>query len=307
MRIGITVHLSPPDRRRLQAIVDGRNSPKQHVWRARIVLATAEGVSLASVQRIWKAHSLAFRRMRTCKLSNDLKFAAFDVLEGKIIDGCMQRHRHHAFIRFLNAVEREVPVGKTVYHQATPPARRLQGRRRSGGCHQPLLRRPQPATKALCLDRRPRQNHRQLKPRPPSVGFTLLVVLSRVLAWQIARKSARHEFRHALLHGEEVVGRAQHVLQPVDASGPRQGQQPAAGHKMVTQKISSSGLSGMACFDKPISRIATGSKWLSISWAAHFVLPNPNRDAPRRLCIKRRCRHLRRSGVRGAASLEGHG
>ena len=27
----------------------------------------------------------------------------------------MQRHRHQEFIRFLNAVEREVPAGKTVH------------------------------------------------------------------------------------------------------------------------------------------------------------------------------------------------
>ena len=32
-------------------------------------------------------------------------FAAFDVLEGKVIGRCMQRHRHQEFIRFLNAVE----------------------------------------------------------------------------------------------------------------------------------------------------------------------------------------------------------
>jgi hypothetical protein len=42
-------------------------------------------------------------------------FAAFDVLEGKVIGRCMQRHRHLEFIRFLNAVEREVPVGKTFH------------------------------------------------------------------------------------------------------------------------------------------------------------------------------------------------
>lgn len=42
-------------------------------------------------------------------------FAAFDVLEGKVIGRCMQRHRHQEFIRFLNAVEREVPDGKTVH------------------------------------------------------------------------------------------------------------------------------------------------------------------------------------------------
>ena len=28
-------------------------------------------------------------------------FAAFDVLEGKVIGRCMQKHRHQEFIRFL--------------------------------------------------------------------------------------------------------------------------------------------------------------------------------------------------------------
>ena len=42
-------------------------------------------------------------------------FAALDVLEGKIIGRCMQRHRHQEFIRFLNAIEAEVPAG-TVIH-----------------------------------------------------------------------------------------------------------------------------------------------------------------------------------------------
>jgi len=31
-------------------------------------------------------------------------FAALDILEGKVIGRCMQRHRHQEFIRFLNAV-----------------------------------------------------------------------------------------------------------------------------------------------------------------------------------------------------------
>ena len=42
-------------------------------------------------------------------------FAALDVLEGKIIGRCMQRHRHQEFIRFLNTIEAEVPVGKIVH------------------------------------------------------------------------------------------------------------------------------------------------------------------------------------------------
>src|SRR5256714_14409950 len=42
-------------------------------------------------------------------------FAALDVLDGKVIGRCMQRHRHQEFIRFLNALEAEVPVGKMVH------------------------------------------------------------------------------------------------------------------------------------------------------------------------------------------------
>lgn len=140
-------------------------------------MAKVAGVSLTSVQRIWRAHGLAPHRIRTFKLSNDPKFAAkvrdivglyvdppahavvlsideksqiqaldrtqpglplkkgragtmthdykrhstttlfaaFDVLEGKVTGRCMQRHRHQESIRFLNAVEREVPAGKTVH------------------------------------------------------------------------------------------------------------------------------------------------------------------------------------------------
>jgi transposase len=36
-------------------------------------------------------------------------FAALNVLDGTVIGRCMQRHRHEEFIRFLNAVDREVP------------------------------------------------------------------------------------------------------------------------------------------------------------------------------------------------------
>ena len=41
-------------------------------------------------------------------------FAALDVLTGRVIGRCMQRHRHAEFIRFLNAVERDVPAGKRI-------------------------------------------------------------------------------------------------------------------------------------------------------------------------------------------------
>jgi transposase len=41
-------------------------------------------------------------------------FAALDVLTGRVFGRCMQRHRHAEFIRFLNAVERDVPPDKRI-------------------------------------------------------------------------------------------------------------------------------------------------------------------------------------------------
>jgi transposase len=144
-------------------------------WTGR-AMARAAGISLRSVQRIWKAHQLQPHRIRTFKRSRDPKFAekladvvglyvdpptqavvlsideksqiqaldrtqpglplkpgrcgtmthdykrhgtttlfaALNVLEGTVIGRCMQRHRHEEFIRFLNAVEGDVPAGKLI-------------------------------------------------------------------------------------------------------------------------------------------------------------------------------------------------
>ncbi|MGH7112397.1 MAG: IS630 family transposase [Stellaceae bacterium] len=42
-------------------------------------------------------------------------FAALDVLDGKVIGQCMNRHRHQEFIRFLNRINRETPAGREVH------------------------------------------------------------------------------------------------------------------------------------------------------------------------------------------------
>ena len=255
MRTGITIEVSPEDRRRLEVLVRDRNAPQKHVWRARIVLLTddglgtnaimrqtgksktcvwrwqerfaeegvdgllrdktrpsripplaqaavdrvveltlaeppgeathwtgammaeASGISISSVQRIWRKHGLAPHRVRRFKLSNDpdfvaklrdvvglyvdppahavvlsvdeksqiqaldrtqpglpLKkgragtmshdykrhgtttlFAALNVLDGTVIGRNMARHRHQEFIRFLNAVEAQVPADKAIH------------------------------------------------------------------------------------------------------------------------------------------------------------------------------------------------
>jgi transposase len=249
------IELNAGDRAELEAVVANRNSPQKHVWRAKIVLLTADGhgtaeimrrtgkaktviwrwqerfgnegvaglwrdktrpsrippldakiaervvaltldgpppnathwtgaamaaaigISVSSVQRIWRAHGLQPHRVRRFKLSNDPQFtaklrdivglyvnppdhaivlsvdeksqiqaldrtqpglpmkkgragtithdykrhgtttlfAAFDVLEGKVIGQCMKRHRHQEFIRFLNVIDARVPVKLTVH------------------------------------------------------------------------------------------------------------------------------------------------------------------------------------------------
>ena len=145
-------------------------------WTGRAI-AKATGISLSSVQRIWRAHRLQPHRLRTFKRSRDpgfaakladivglyvdppahavvlsldeksqiqaldrtqpglpikpgrcqtmthddkrygttTLFAALSVLDRTVIGRCMQRHRHSEFIRFLNAVEREVPAGKVIH------------------------------------------------------------------------------------------------------------------------------------------------------------------------------------------------
>jgi transposase len=140
-------------------------------------MSKAVGISVSSVQRIWRAHGLAPHRMHHFKLSSDPEFvpklrdivglyidppahavvlsvdeksqiqaldrtqpglpikkgragtmthdykrngtttlfAALNVLDGTVLGRCMQRHRHQEFIRFLNAIEAQVPAGKLVH------------------------------------------------------------------------------------------------------------------------------------------------------------------------------------------------
>ena len=51
MRTGIIVAVSAADRRQLAAIAADRNSPQKHVWRAQIVLLTAQGSGTAEIMR----------------------------------------------------------------------------------------------------------------------------------------------------------------------------------------------------------------------------------------------------------------
>ena len=51
MRTGISLTLSPPDRKRLLALVNDRNAAQKHVWRAEIVLLSADGTGTNEIMR----------------------------------------------------------------------------------------------------------------------------------------------------------------------------------------------------------------------------------------------------------------
>src|ERR1700745_352721 len=51
MRTGVVVEVTSADRQQLAAIVADRNSPQKHVWRAQIVLLTADGCGTAEIMR----------------------------------------------------------------------------------------------------------------------------------------------------------------------------------------------------------------------------------------------------------------
>ncbi len=51
MRTGISIAVSPPDRRHLEAVIVDCNAHEKHVWRCRIVLLTADGLGTDSIMR----------------------------------------------------------------------------------------------------------------------------------------------------------------------------------------------------------------------------------------------------------------
>lgn len=85
-----------------------------------IVLSVDEKSQIQALDRTQPG--LPMKKGRCGTMTHDYKrhgtttlFAALNVLDGRIIGRCMQRHRHQEFIRFLNAVEGELPAGKVVH------------------------------------------------------------------------------------------------------------------------------------------------------------------------------------------------
>jgi hypothetical protein len=51
MRTGISIILTPSDRLRLEAVTSNRNTPQKHVWRAAIVLLSADCIGTTEIMR----------------------------------------------------------------------------------------------------------------------------------------------------------------------------------------------------------------------------------------------------------------
>jgi transposase len=85
-----------------------------------VVLSVDEKSQIQALDRTQPG--LPLKKGRCGTMTHDYKrngittlFAALNVLDGTVIGRCMQRHRHQEFIRFLNAVEAEVPAGKLIH------------------------------------------------------------------------------------------------------------------------------------------------------------------------------------------------
>jgi len=51
------IQLSAADRKKLESVIANRNSPQKHVWRAKVVLLTADGHGTArngSARKAWR-------------------------------------------------------------------------------------------------------------------------------------------------------------------------------------------------------------------------------------------------------------
>jgi transposase len=101
---------------KLHAIVGLYVAPPAHA----VVLSLDEKSQIQALDRTQPG--LPLKKGRAATMTHDYKrngtttlFAALNVLTGEVFGLDMQRHRHQEFIRFLNALEREIPAGKVVH------------------------------------------------------------------------------------------------------------------------------------------------------------------------------------------------
>jgi transposase len=108
-----------PDRQfveKLRDVVGLYVDPPAHA----AVLSVDEKSQIQAIDRTQPG--LPMKKGRCGAMTHDYKrhgtttlFAALNVLAGKIIGRCMQRHRHQEFIRFLDTIEADIPAGKIIH------------------------------------------------------------------------------------------------------------------------------------------------------------------------------------------------
>ena len=124
-----------------------------------IVLSVDEKSQIQALDRTQPGLPLKKGRLGT--MTHDYKrhgtttlFAALNVLDGTVIGRNMQRHRHQEFIRFLNAIEAEVPAGKMVHVILDNYAAHKHPKVRAWLDRHPALRLPLHADLVLLAQRR---------------------------------------------------------------------------------------------------------------------------------------------------------
>ena len=86
MRPGISIILSPADRRRLEALVGDRNVAQKHVWRARILLHSADGIGTNGImRRTGKSKTCVWRWQE--RFAQEGSASRDDRLHGRAADG----------------------------------------------------------------------------------------------------------------------------------------------------------------------------------------------------------------------------
>ena len=113
---GFKVSRDPKFVEKLEDIVGLYMSPPEHA----MVLCCDEKSQVQALDRTQPG--LPLKRGRAATLTHDYKrngtttlFAALNVLDGKIIAQCPQRHRHTEWLKFLRKIDRETPKGKTLH------------------------------------------------------------------------------------------------------------------------------------------------------------------------------------------------
>jgi transposase len=101
---------------KVEDIVGLYMSPPHHA----VVLSIDEKSQIQALDRTQPG--LPLKPGKCATMTHDYKrhgtttlFAALNVLDGAVVGRCMQQHRHQEFIRFLNAIEKEVPAGKVIH------------------------------------------------------------------------------------------------------------------------------------------------------------------------------------------------